>query len=215
MIRPLLLVLVVIQGCTGPQTDPSSVRTIKLRLIPPNSSDEAFGGTRSVQLAAAQVRDGQLAKLSVGDAIDGRMIQTLSVGVPINTSVNLFLQTPRGSNAGPGIFVGRVVWSNGHGQTSRIPASDLDIDLGEVSFMTGDPGTLADNRLPVTDDANPLRRTNRDGDAQDDFLDDDDDGDSDPDATDADADGDGEEDARQEFSALPDGDGDGVPNDFE
>ena len=138
------------------------------------------------------------------------------MGVPKNTSVNLFLQTPRGGSAGAGILVGRLEWPDGAGNTNgRLPVSDRDIDLGEVSFVTGDPGTLADNRLPVAQENNPLQRTDRDQDGQDDLLDTDDDGDGTPDAQDDDADGDGSPDALQELSSLPDDNGDGVPNALE
>ncbi|MEW5852751.1 MAG: hypothetical protein AB2A00_28465 [Myxococcota bacterium] len=218
-------VVVALVGCgpLGPTPRPKDLRVVKARLIPPSSQTEALGGTRSVQLAAASVEGGQLKELHVGDAVDPRTVQTISVGVPKGQSVNLFVQTPKGNAAAFGQLVAVIEWSDGHGGvTSRLPAGNEnspDIDLGELNWVTGSASTLADNRLPVDDAHNPLDTSDRDGDAASDLTDTDDDSDGTDDATDVDADGDGFADQDQALRSLPDRNGqedqDGVPDELE
>lgn len=213
--------LLLLAACSGSSSNNAkTTRVVKFRLIPPNSSQEALGGTRPVQLAAVQVEDARVVSVFAGDSVDARVTQTVSAGVPFNASVVLMLQAPEGNASGLGTMVGLITFSDGHGGlTSRVPASDKDLDLGEASIVTGNPSTLGDNRVPLQDNSNPLLRTDRDQDGLADQVDLDDDSDGVSDAADMDADGDGLDDQGQSLGSLADtnglDDGDGIPDALE
>ncbi|MBI5494320.1 MAG: hypothetical protein HY904_04785 [Deltaproteobacteria bacterium] len=223
MIRRLawgVLLACVACGPFDPTARKKDVRVVKLLLLPPDSQQEALGGTRPVQLAAVRIEGGQVVDTVVSTPVDPRSTQRLSVALARNQSWALFLQTPRGNTASLGQLVGRILWSDGHGGlTGRLVAAEVDVDLGELSIQVGSTSTLADNTVLVPDAANPLTRTDRDQDATDDLADTDDDADGTTDVDDVDADGDGLADLDQELAALADRngreDGDGVPDDVE
>jgi hypothetical protein len=223
---PRAVVMAMVGGCAvgcGPflgARQPEDLRVVRFTLLPPNSQQEALGGTRPAQLVAVRIEGGQLLGTDVGSPVDPRTPQRLSLGISRSHAVVLFVQTPRGNTATLGQLVGRVLWSDGRGGlTSTLPAGDGDVDLGELSFTVGSPSTLADNTLLVPDESNPLARMDRNGDGQPDLTDDDDDGDGILDANDPDVDGDNLADLDQVLGALPDRngseDGDGVPDDLE
>jgi hypothetical protein len=203
--------------------NPSDIRVVKLRWVPPPASLEALGGTRSVQLVGIQVEGGTIKAVHAGEPVDSRSVQTLQVKVPEDVAVNLVVQTPRGNAKSVGQMVALVEWDQGAGapgaMTSRLRAGRGDVDLGEPTFSGGDPSRLTDNRLTVAADRNPLLRTDRDSDGLNDYVDDDDDDDGLTDASDPDADGDQLADLDQALASLPDrngvDDGDGIPDDLE
>jgi hypothetical protein len=198
---------------------PEDVRTVRLTLLPPNSQQEALGGTRPVQLAALRVEGGALRDIRVGKSVDPRTTQGLSVGIPKRGSWSLVLQTPRGGTSGLGQMVAQVQWLGPSGVSSRIPEASTSLELGSVEFETRSPSTLADNVVTVAADRNPLQFTDRDGDGTPDATDPDVDEDGLLNGADDDVDGDGLLDGLQTLASLPDGngtdDGDGVPDDLE
>ena len=123
----------------------------------------------------------------------------------------LVLQVPSASGRGPGSLLGLLTFLNGAGEGTLIPPSEHDIDLGAVTVIPGEPRP-AGNRLKAGDANNPLAQIDTDDDGTVDLADTDDDEDGTPDATDTDTGDDGVEDAAQTLDALPDEDGDGVPD---
>lgn len=139
--------------------------------------------------------------------------------VDVERSVSIVLQVPGGAPGTPGQYLGVLQFDDGRGgRTTLLPAgpdpsAPEDVDLGTVTLVQG-ASPPVDNVLSVGEGDNPLSQIDSDGDGTVDLLDDDDDGDEIPDASDGDVAGDGIEDVTQDLSALPDENGDGVPEPF-
>ena len=177
-------------------------------------------------LLGRQVTGLQVAALALGRADDPEAIDVFGSAVfdasraaaaafvaPVDgaRSFVVLLQVPSASGRGPGSFLGALTFSNGAGEGTLLPPGLDDIDLGPVSVV---PGTArpADNVLKVGDANNPLSQLDTDDDGTADLFDTDDDEDGTPDLADADNGDDGVDDAAQTLAALPDENGDGVPD---
>lgn len=173
-----------------------------------------------VQLAAVVVEQNEgtfSPKVYTGDVLqpNDRFEQDFVVTAPIADAFHLILQIPSGAGSVPGEWQGVLRFSDGRGgETSLIPAGGEDLELGVTTALDNDPAIEFDNVLRTESSGNPLAQMHHDEDDLSDLLDDDDDGDLIPDDSDEDIAGDGIEDALQQLSALPDGDGDGIPDAF-
>lgn len=177
-------------------------------------------------LLGRQVTGLQVAGLAVGTADDPGGVDVYGSAVfdasraasaafvaPVDgaRSFVLILQVPSASGRGPGSFLGLLNFPTGAGEGSLIPPGEDDIDLGAVTVIPG-AERPAGNRLKVGDANNPLGQIDSDDDGATDLADSDDDEDGTPDASDTDNGDDGVADLDQLLSALPDEDGDGIPD---
>jgi hypothetical protein len=146
------------------------------------------------------------------EVFDGSRIENSRFTVPVDgeRSFVLVLQVPSASTVGPGALVAILRFATGTGESTLVPPGLDDIDLATLTVSLGD--TTATTTLIVGDAHNPMAQIDTDADGALDLSDPDDDSDDNPDATDPDVGGDGVDDAAQLLSALPDDDGDGVPD---
>jgi hypothetical protein len=146
------------------------------------------------------------------DPAVNRKETAFTIAVDARRSFNIVLQLPRAGGQGPGSYLGGLYFETGYGgETSLIPSGVTDLALGIVGAIENVAGTVADNRLVVDSDKNPLALVDSDGDGVVDLLDTDDDSDEVLDPDDDDVAGDDVPDALQTLVGL-DADGDGVPD---
>lgn len=174
-----------------------------------------------LQMAAISVVDGAHA-VAVSDIFDAEKggasnnaAASFSLVVPVDRAFSLVLQVPRSSGRGPGEWIAVYSFPTGEDTTTLtalVPAGDRPVQLGTLEARDGDPSTVADNSLGGALAKNPLEQVDSDGDGVVDLVDDDDDEDGTLDELDEDVAGDGILDVEQTLSALPDEDGNGVPD---
>ena len=174
-----------------------------------------------LQMAAVSVVDGAHA-VEVSDIFNAEKggasnnaAASFSLVVPVERAFSLVLQVPRSSGRGPGEWIAAYSFpssADGGALTSLVPAGESRVQLGTLEALDGDPSTVSDNTLGGGSAKNPLEQVDSDGDGVVDFNDDDDDDDGTADVSDDDVAGDGTDDAEQVLSALPDADGNGVPD---
>lgn len=174
-----------------------------------------------LQIAAVSVVDGAHA-VEVSDIFNAEKggasnnaAASFSLVVPVDRAFSLVLQVPRSSGRGPGEWIAAYAFAtdaDGGEMTSLVPAGEGRVQLGTLEALDGDPSTVSDNTLGGNAAKNPLEQIDSDGDGVVDFNDDDDDDDGTADLNDEDVAGDGTNDAEQLLSALPDSDGNGVPD---
>lgn len=219
-------------GFDGPSERPSGVRVLSGELRAPSDGSVAPRDIVGLQLALVEV------DTSSGAATGIRAVYTspvfdasaelgattrFSAPVPMNRTVALVLQIPRGSPGGLGRFAALVRFPSRAGGplTDVLPGATQDIDLGVLTVERGPTTTAPDGstvaglprvRLGEGESRNPLTVNDVDGDGLPDFEDPDTDGDFIPDEQDGDADGDGILDVHQTLGALADSEGSGVPD---
>jgi hypothetical protein len=151
-----------------------------------------------------------------------------SIVLPCRLSVNLLLQipdTPGGSAPGVQVAPMKFARDDTGSLTTLIPppigdlcAGDAkDIDLEEITLVLAKGAALTEGTITLGTEKsrNPLDIIDTDGDGQVDLADSDDDNDGVVDVSDTDANGDTLEDQKQMLSALPDVDGNGIPDMFQ
>lgn len=213
------LALATTPGCLGFEGGagerPEGYRLVQGTLVVPEED-----------LLGRQVTGLQIAGIAIGTADDAAAIDVFGSAVfdasrtaaaafvaPIDgaRSFVLILQVPSPSGRGPGSFLGLLTFLDGGAERTVIPPSEHDLDLAAVTVIPGDHRP-AGNRLKAGDANNPLAQIDTDDDGTVDLSDTDDDEDGTPDTADTDTGDDGVDDAQQSLAALPDEDGDGVPD---
>lgn len=210
----LLLASAACDGLGGQGTRPEGTRLLQLSV--PIELTRALGTqSTALQLAAVVVRPDGSFTLHTSTAIDPASETRLSAFWPVDESYSIVVQIPSGGGVGrPGGLVAQVRFADGvGGEGARIPAGEVDIDLGSPSYEGA--GAPASALLRVDDAHNPLAQVDSDGDGLSDLADGDDDEDGTADEVDEDRDGDGALDADQALGALEDADANGVPDIFE
>jgi hypothetical protein len=200
-------------GFTGGAGDkPEGFRLIEGRLSLP---DEDLLGRQVTGLQVAALHldaDGGITAFtsSVFDPSTQRAEAAFVATVPGDLDVVLVLQVPSGSQRGPGPFLGAF---DAAGER-LVPRGEDDLELGVLTVQRG-VRVPADTTLVGGAGALPAAQTDSDGDGLTNDRDDDDDGDDVADGADDDVAGDGVADALQRLDALPDDDGNGVPDALE
>lgn len=221
-----------IGGFEGPSERPSGVRVISGELRAPAEGSVAPRDIVGLQLALVEV------DTSSGTASGIRAVYTspvfdasaelgattrFSAQVPMNRTVALVFQIPRGSPGGLGRFAASVRFPRRAGGelTDVLPGATQDLELGVLEIERGPSAVAPDGsvlaglprvRLGEGESKNPLAVNDVDGDGLPDFEDPDLDGDFIPNELDDDADGDGIRDVHQSLDALEDSEGSGVPD---
>lgn len=229
------LSVVACGGFDGEGQRPEGVRVISGKLAP---LDPTVLGPRQValQLAAARLdarEPAPLVELLSGTpfnpAGEGTAPASFRLALPTDRTYVLIFQVPVGDGSGPGQIAGRVRFSASPGG----PLTDLlsgrtrdapvlrDLDLGVVKITRPAASEGADGSSRIGDNVvilgegesiHPLAGNDIDGDGVPDLEDPDDDDDLIPDEGDLDANGDDIPDQSQSLDALPDDDGNGVPD---
>jgi hypothetical protein len=202
--------LMACDGLTGKAGDrPDGFRFIEGTLLVPEE-DILGRQVTGLQVAALHLgADGSVTPFpsSVFDPSVQRAEASFVATVPVDLDVLIVLQVPSGSQQGVGSFLGLYRFGN----ESLAPRGEEDVDLGTLEVNRGQRQP-ADTTLTGVAGLTPASQTDTDGDGLTNDVDDDDDNDGIPDVNDDDVAGDGVVDALQQLSALPDVDGDGVPD---
>ncbi|MBI1947962.1 MAG: hypothetical protein HYS27_19890 [Deltaproteobacteria bacterium] len=224
-VRLLLPVLALVSallpglGCLGFQGGagdrPEGFRLVQGTLVVPEEDllGRQVTGLQIAGIAIVSAEDPVDVGVFGSSVFDASRADAAAFVAPVDgaRSFVLVLQVPSASGRGPGSFLGLLSFLTGGAEGSLIPPSEDDIDLGPVTVISGDDRP-AGNRLKVGDANNPLAQIDTDDDGTMDLADPDDDEDGTPDASDTDTGDDGVDDAAQTLAALPDEDGDGVPD---
>jgi hypothetical protein len=209
----VVVVVALAGGCpalTGGAGDrPEGFRLVEGSLTLP---DEDLLGRQvtGLQIAALHVdADGAIIPF-VSDVFDPAVVRAEAafvVPVPAALDHVLVLQVPTAGGQGAGAFLGQLRFED----ATLVPRGDEDLNLGAVQVVAG-VAAPADTSLVPGPGGSPLQQTDSDNDGVANANDDDDDDDGTGDGSDADVAGDGVDDAGQVLAALPDDDGDQVPD---
>jgi hypothetical protein len=211
VVSPLMGSLAGCDGFSGQAGDkPEGFRLFEGRLQVPD--DDLVGRqVTGLQMAALHIdAEGGIGVFpsAVFDPSVQRAEATFVATVAGDQDVVLVLQVPSGTQRGLGSFLGLYTFDGGE---SLVPRGEDDVDIGTLTVVRG-TRVPADTTLTGGVAGSPATQTDSDGDGLTNDRDDNDDDDADVDANDTDVAGDGVDDALQRLSALPDDNGDGVPD---
>jgi glycosidase len=238
-LAPALAVAACGGGFDGTTTRPTGLRLVTGRLLPPDPTTfqraplalELVGAT--IDTRADEVLTAFYSGTPVSPSENGVAGVTVSLAIPDNKAVALFLQTPVDGPNGIGQLVAPLRFPrdqsgtptdilSGRTAANIAPMKDIDLGVMEVTVATAPSSDKVCQGkecrrtyqvlLGMGESMNPLKANDTDGDGTADYDDPDDDNDLIPDDADMDANGDGVPDAAETIDALPDVDGDGVPD---